>query len=122
MKTSRSKISARVLAGIPFLLISCSLLLLAWSNANAGHRARKGSVRPLVAAPALNQQPFTGTYDPAVFPCGTARHHFTVPAGQVRIVVQVNAQIPTNDLTMTLLYGADPNPTPLHTEDTGTSN
>src|SRR6202035_2500754 len=25
----------------------------------------------------------------------------------------------SNDLTLTLLYGPDPNPTPLHTEDTG---
>jgi len=65
-------------------------------------------------------QVFSGTYDyPHVFPCATPRHHFTVPAGQLRIVVQVDAGIPTNDLTVSLLFGADPAPVLITTEDTG---
>ncbi len=67
-------------------------------------------------------QVFQGSYDPHVFPCATARHHFMVPAGQLRIVVQVSAGIPTNDLTVSLLFGPDPFPVLLATEDTGTSS
>lgn len=65
---------------------------------------------------------FQGTYDPHVFPCGSARHHFTVPPGQARIAVQVSAGIPANDISVSLLYGADPNPVLVVTEDTGTSS
>ncbi len=65
---------------------------------------------------------FQGTYDPRVFPCSSARHHFNVPPGQVRIVVQVSAGIATNDLSVSLLYGPDPAPVLLATEDTGTSS
>jgi extracellular elastinolytic metalloproteinase len=67
-------------------------------------------------------QVFHGSYDPHVFPCATARHHFTVPAGQLRIVVQVSAGIPTNDLSVSLLFGPDPTPVLIATEDTGTSS
>jgi len=42
------------------------------------------------------------------------------PSKPVRIVVQVNAQIPANDLSVSLLYGSDPNPQLITTEDTGT--
>src|SRR5258705_3020929 len=38
-------------------------------------------------------QVFSGTYDPHVYPCATPRHHFTVPAGQVRISVHVKVRI-----------------------------
>jgi extracellular elastinolytic metalloproteinase len=65
-------------------------------------------------------QPIQGTYDPTVFPCATLRHHIIVPPGQTRIVVQVNAGVPTNDLSVSLLYGPDPSPALLTTEDTGT--
>ncbi|HZE72474.1 MAG TPA: M36 family metallopeptidase, partial [Pyrinomonadaceae bacterium] len=65
-------------------------------------------------------QAFSGTYDPHVFPCTTPRNHFTVPAGQARIVVQVNAGVVTNDLSVSLLFGPDPSPVLITTEDTGT--
>jgi len=66
--------------------------------------------------------PFSGTYDPHVFPCGTPLNHFTVLPGQARIVVQVSATIATNDLTVTLLYGAI-NPVPVAgPEDAGVSS
>jgi hypothetical protein len=46
-----------------------------------------------------------------------------VPAGQVRISVQVSATIQTNDLTVTLLFGSDPNPVVVAgPEDTGVSS
>ena len=45
-----------------------------------------------------------------------------VPAGQARIVVHVDAEVATNDLSVTLLYGPDPNPTFIQTEDTGVGN
>jgi hypothetical protein len=59
-----------------------------------------------------------GTYDPHVYPCATQRHHFTVGAGKARILIQVNAVVPANDLSVSLLLGADPNPTLITTEDT----
>src|SRR6266850_3099987 len=59
-----------------------------------------------------------GTYDPHTYPCATPRHHFTVGAGQARIVVQVNAQVPANDLSVSLLHGSDPSPELITTEDT----
>ncbi len=65
---------------------------------------------------------FQGTYVPQAFPCGSARHHFTVAAGKTRIVVQVSAGIPVNDISVSLLFGSDPNPVLLATEDTGTSS
>ena len=65
---------------------------------------------------------FNGSYDPHIFPCASARHHFTVPGGQARIVVQVSAAVPTNDLSVTLLFGPDPTPVALVTEDTGSSS
>lgn len=71
-----------------------------------------------IGAPAPQTTPFQGTYDPHVYPCATQRQHFTVGTGQARIVVQVNAQVPTNDLTVSLLYGSDPNPELITTEDT----
>jgi len=65
-------------------------------------------------------QVFQGTYDPNPYPCATQRHHFNVPSGKSRIVVQVNATVPTNDLSVSLLFGSDPNPVPVQREDTGT--
>src|SRR5439155_22163698 len=63
---------------------------------------------------------FQGTYDPHVYACASERHLVVVGAGKARIVVQVNATVSTNDLSVTLLYGSDPNPQFINTEDTGT--
>ncbi|MEA2202985.1 MAG: hypothetical protein QOI89_3700 [Solirubrobacteraceae bacterium] len=119
MKKNSSSIKARVLAGIPFLFAGLILLGLSTTygaKRNARANGQRAVISPSLAVPA----PFSGTYDAtSVFPCSTPRHHFMVPAGQVRIVVNVVATLQTNDLEMTLLYGSDPNPVPLHTEDTG---
>src|SRR5205814_2313708 len=61
--------------------------------------------RPVISPSLAVPVPFSGTYDPHVFPCGSTKHPFTVLPGQARIVVQVSATIATNDLTVTLLYG-----------------
>jgi hypothetical protein len=123
MKKNSSSITARITIGALFLTISVFLAVLAASNLSAGNRSRtRGAVTP--AAPAApNPTQFSGTYDPHTFPCATPRHHFTVPAGQTRIVVQVSAAVPTNDLTVTLLFGPDATAVPVQgTEDTGTSS
>jgi hypothetical protein len=96
--------SARSLAGALITIVGIGLGLIA--------------TVPATSVP----ETFNGTYDPTVYPCATPRHHFTVPANQVRIVVQVSATVPTNDLTLSLLYGPDPNPILIHTEDTATSS
>jgi hypothetical protein len=62
---------------------------------------------------------FSGSYDPTPYPCATSPHPFTVPAGKTRIVVHASAGIPTNDLSVTLLFGAIVVAGP---EDTGTSS
>jgi hypothetical protein len=99
-KTISGSMTARVVAFTPLVIVGILLAVTAFST----------------SVP----QTFSGTYDAtSVFPCATPRHHFMVPAGQVRIVVQVAATLQTNDLEMTLLFGSDPNPVPLHTEDTG---
>ena len=124
MKTNSSSTKARVLAGIPLLLTGIILLALSTTygakrkSRVTGANAPRSVISPSLAVPS----PFSGTYTPTVFPCGTPRHHFMVPAGQARILVQVSATVPTNDLSMTLLFGSDPTPVPLHTEDTGTSS
>jgi len=118
MKKSPSlHIAARVILASLLLIIGIFLAVFATSNLSARPRPKpRANNAPAVAVP----QTFNGTYDAtSVFPCATPRHHFTVPAGQVRIVVNVAATLQTNDLTLTLLYGSDPNPMPIHTEDTG---
>jgi len=109
-------LTARAALSTLLLVSSFFLTLLALSNLSARDRTR-GSLRVQRDAPVPTT--FNGTYDPHVFPCATTRHHFTVPAGQARILVQVSATLQANDLTATLLFGSDPNPAPLHTEDTG---
>jgi len=111
-------LAARVTLGALLLVIGIFLAAFAMPNLSARPRHKP---QPRAKAPALAvPQTFNGTYDAtSVYPCATPRHHFTVPAGQVRIVVNVAATLQTNDLTMTLLFGSDPNPIPLHTEDTG---
>ena len=81
--------------------------------------AAAGLLLVVVSTPAKPvSQDFSGTYDPNVYPCATPRHHSSVPDGQTRIVVQVITPLPTNDITLTLLYGPDPSPVLIHTEDT----
>src|ERR1700719_1717237 len=112
-KLTSSSTTARVLASILFLIGGLGLLMLAFGDLLASNR-RVATLMTSVP------QTYSGNYDAtSVFPCSTPRHHFTVPAGQVRIVAQVSATLQSNDLTLTLLYGSDPNPVPLHTEDTG---
>jgi hypothetical protein len=119
MKTNSFPAAARVLLVTPCLIVSLFLFVLAFSNLSASYLARALSDKksPDLAVPI----PFSGTYAPTVFPCATPRHHFIVPPGQVRLIVQVQATIVTNDLTLSLLFGPDPSPALIHTEDTGTS-
>jgi hypothetical protein len=110
--------TARVTLSLLFLLSGLALfsaIPLVASSRPSIRSAAQAATAPDAPSPT----PFSGTYDPAVFPCATPRHHFTVPSGITRIEVDVAATLQSNDLTLTLLYGPDPNPTPLHTEDTG---
>ncbi len=116
MKKSTFSIAARVIAATPFLITG--VILLALSTIYGGNRARTLSPQPNAPQPTQ----FSGTYDPHVFPCSTPKHHFDVPAGKTRLVVQTSAVVPTNDITVTLLFGPDAAPAPLQTEDTGTSS
>src|SRR3954464_1892708 len=95
---------ARVLVAIPFFLCAAFLVVLAFSSLSAASRAK--ITEPNLTGPT----PFNGTYDPHPFPCATTRHQFTVPAGEARIIVQATATVPTNDISVTLLYGAGANP------------
>jgi len=122
MKKASPSISARVVAGLPFLVAGIFLFAFAFSNLFAGHRQarafKNSPASPDLAVPV----PFNGTYDPTVFPCATPKHSFVVLPNQVRIIVQVSAEVPTNDLTVTLLYGSGPNPAVVAgPEDTGIS-
>src|SRR5438477_8533220 len=58
----------------------------------------------------------TDTFDPHPYPCATTPNTFMVPPGQVRLVVNVNANNGVNDLAMTLV---GPDGSPIHTEDNG---
>jgi hypothetical protein len=116
MKRTPFSISARVAIATPFLI--SGVILLALSTIYGGSRGR--TIAPQPDAPMPTQ--FSGTYTPTIFPCGTPLHHFTVPAGQTRLVVQTSAEVPTNDITVTLLFGPDAAPAPIQTEDTATSS
>src|SRR3982074_1533509 len=87
-------LTARAALSTLLLVSSFFLTQLALSNLSARDRTR-GSLRVQRDAPVPTT--FNGTYDPHVFPCATTRHHFTVPAGQARIAVQVTATVATND-------------------------
>ena len=66
--------------------------------------------------------PFSGTFDTtSAYPCGSTPNTFVVPPGQARIIVNVNATVPTNDLAVTLI-GPPPTNDVLHTEDNGVGN
>jgi hypothetical protein len=127
MKSFTRSHSARVLAGLPFFLTGLFLIILTAADLSAKARADRSKakrtddvrgVAPAVSVPA----PFSGTYDPHVFPCATPLNHFTVLPGQARIVVQVSATIATNDLTVTLLYGTINPVAVAGPEDGGTSS
>src|SRR2546423_14062187 len=110
MKTISRSTSARVLAGLPFFLISIFLIVLTATDLSARARSRKVSARQTsTVTPTAPSVPilFSGPdYDQHVFPCSTALNGpFPVLAGQARIVVQVSATLPNNDLTVTLLFG-----------------
>ena len=106
---SSHPVSARTTLSILFLLagvtLFCTLPFL-------GSRAQLPS----------NVMTFSGTFDTAHAygaGCTTFSGPFVVPAGQARIIVNVNATVPTNDLALTLV---DPLGQPIHTEDTGVGN
>ncbi len=70
--------------------------------------------------PGDGTQVIQGAYDPHIYPCGSQKLRFDVPAGKTAITVQVNATVPANDISVSLLYGSDPDAIFLQTEDTGT--
>lgn len=112
MKIKSTSTAARVLLAAPLFIAGLSLGALTFSSIaqpNSGMRS------PDTVVPT----PFNGVFDPHAYPCATPRHHFIVPPNQYRIVVQVSAANQLNDITVTLLYGPDPNPTFIQTEDTG---
>src|SRR5260370_39169280 len=99
MKKSPSlHLAARVILASLLLIIGIFLAVFATSNLSARPRPKlRANNRPALAVP----QTFNGTYDAtSVFPCATPRHHFTVPAGQVPIILYSSATRPTNDLEM----------------------
>src|SRR4051812_33816629 len=100
MKTKSSSNAARVALAVPFLLVALFLALAGLTNLSAKNRAgTKEAAIPQAAVPS----PFSGTFDPNDYPCGSTLHQFVVPPGQARIVVQADATFPTNDITITLL-------------------
>jgi len=116
MKTKSSSNAARVAAGIPFVLVAIFLAVAGLTNLSAKTRtATKAAPITQVAVP----QNFSGTFDGNVYPCGSPLHQFVVPPGQARIVVQADATFPTNDITITLLYGDGANPAFVTNTDTG---
>src|SRR5438874_1380698 len=110
MKTDSSHpISARTTLAVLLALTSFALLC---ALPFVGSRAQLPS----------NVITFSGTFDTAHAygaGCTTFSGPFVVPAGQARIIVNVNATVPTNDLALTLV---DPLGQPIHTEDTGVGN
>ncbi len=115
MKTKSPSTSARVAIGIPFLLVAIFLAVAGLTNLSAKNRPVKGAPSLQLAVP----QQFTGTFAPSVYPCGAATQQFTVPTGQARIVVQVNAAVPVDDITVNLLFGAGANAPLVASTDTG---
>src|SRR6266487_2171092 len=108
MKTDSSHpISARTTLSVLFLLAGLTLLC---TLPFLGSRAQLPS----------NVITFSGTFDnTTAYPCATSNGPFLVPLNQSRIIVNVNATVPTNDLAMTLV---GPDGFPVHTEDNGVGN
>jgi hypothetical protein len=108
MKTnSNHPTSARTTSAVVLFLASIALLC---SLPFVGTRAQLPS----------NIITFSGTFDIShAYPCSTSAGPFLVPPGQARIIVNVNATVPTNDLAVTLV---GPDGMPIHTEDNGVGN
>ncbi|MFL6599453.1 MAG: hypothetical protein ACJ8KF_16040 [Chthoniobacterales bacterium] len=111
MKTNfSSSVSARSTLAVLFCLTGIGLLCVIPS---IGTRAQ------LPANPAT----FSGQFDAIqAYPCSSVPSVFTVPPGQARIIVNVNATVPTNDLAVTLLQGIGATAQFIHTEDNGVGN
>ena len=111
MKTNfSSSVSARSTLAVLFCLTGIGLLCII---PLIGTRAQ------LPANPAT----FTGQFDATqAYPCSSVPTVFTVPPGQARIIVNVNATVPTNDLAVTLLQGIGATAQFIHTEDNGVGN
>ena len=115
MKKNSSALTGRATLSAFLFVIGIGLLISSTIFGRGWNKQRQA--QPDVSVPAV----FSGTYDPHVFPCASTKHPFTVPPGQLRIIVQVSAAIPTNDLTVTLMFG--PTMTVVAgPEDTGTSS
>src|SRR3954464_10772291 len=109
MKLLSSSLAGRVAAGTPFFIIGLCFAIFALTNLSAGNRfqsATKNSISGPATIALAVPTPFSGTYNPTMFPCSTPKHQFVVPPGQVRIFVQVSAELFTNDITVTLLFGS----------------
>ena len=111
MKTNfSSSVSARSTLAVLFCLTGIGLLC----------------VIPLIGTRAqlpANPATFSGQFDATqAYPCSSVPSVFTVPPGQARIIVNVNATVPTNDLAVTLLQGTGATAQFLHTEDNGVGN
>jgi hypothetical protein len=106
MKLSSSSIAARVTrTALSSVLVMSGVLLFVLSSRAV----------PVSTA-------FSGSFDPHIYPCASQIHQFIVPAGQARIVVNVNAILPANDFAVTLLYGSGASASFIRTEDTGVGN
>ena len=111
MKTNfSSSVSARSTLAVLFCLTAIGLLC----------------VIPLIGTRAqlpANPATFSGQFDATqAYPCSSVPSVFTVPPGQARIIVNVNATVPTNDLAVTLLQGIGATAQFIHTEDNGVGN
>jgi PKD repeat protein len=71
-------------------------------------------------ATAEGTQVIQGTYDPHKYPCGSDKLTFNVGPGKSSIVVQANATVPANDISVSLIYNHDGTSELIKTEDTGT--
>ena len=111
MKTNfSSSVSARSTLAVLFCLTGIGLLCII---------PLIGTLAQLPANPAT----FTGQFDAThAYPCSAVPTVFTVPPGQARIIVNVNATVPTNDLAVTLLQGIGATAQFIHTEDNGVGN
>src|SRR5438874_13598533 len=111
MKTNfSSSISARSTLAVLFCLTGIGLLCAI----------------PLIGTRAQlppNPATFSGQLDAIqAYPCSSVPSVFTVPPGQARLIVKVNATVPTNDLAVTLLQGIGATPKCINTEENGVSN
>src|SRR5207249_2911429 len=78
------------------------------------------SPTPTPTPTASGTQVIQGTYDPHKYPCGSDKLTFNVGPGKASIVIQANATVPSNDISVSLLYNHDGQTDLIKTEDTGT--